>query len=526
MTASEDRLYRATALMTVGTALSRATGLGRVMALAYALGVTGTRLADTYNLANTTPNIIFELFLGGVFTAVFVPVLVEIRSRSGDASPLVSTSLLVLAAVSALTAAGAPLVMRIYTFRVPDPAVRAEMLELASFLLRWFSPQIFFYGMSAVAEALLNVRRRFGPPKFAPVLNNLVVIATLLVFANAFGEQGVDLSLGAKTLLAAGTTAGVVGQALVLVPLLRGQGLRFAPSLTDPAVRRVVRLSVFVIAYVLVNQIGLWFVLALATREQGGVTAYQIAFMFLMLPHGLFTVSLISAVHPDLSEAAQRRDWETYRRRFAWGVRGVAYLLLPAAVGYLVLAEPITRLLLARGVADVADAAAVAQVLRAFAWGLVSFSVFQLLTRCFYALQDTRTPTVLNAGAVALHTAVNVPLFTWLGVRGLAFGHAIAYTAGSVALLVALRRRVDGLGLRPHAGPLARIAAGAVSMGVVVAALDRALSVSVGVRTVVAVVVGTVLYLSFSLVARLPERRILLGWARGRAANDREEHAP
>ena len=517
-----DRLYRATAVMAAGTALSRITGLGRVMALTFALGVTGTRLADTYSLANTTPNIIFELFLGGVFTAVFVPVLVEIRTRSQDASPLVSTSLLVLAAVSAMTAIAAPLVMRIYTFRIADPQVRAEVLDLASFLLRWFSPQIFFYGLSAIAEALLNVRRRFGPPKFAPVLNNLIAIATLLVFAQAFGQRGLDLGLGAKTLLGAGTTAGVVLQAIVLVPMLRGEGLRFRPSLSDAGVRRVLRLSVFVVGYVVVNQAGLWFVLALATRVVGGVTAYQIAFMFLQLPHGLFAVSLISALLPDLASAAQRRDWVGYRRSLAHGIRGVAYLLLPAAVGYWLLAEPITRLLLVRGVAGARDAALVAGVLRAFAVGLVFFSLFQLLTRSFYALQDTRSPMLLNALAVGIHTIVNVPLFAWLGVRGLAYGHAIAYAVGSVALLSALHTRIGGLGLREHVPALVRIGVGTAVMGVGVAAADALIGEGDVVRTVVAVGVGAVLYLSFSQVAGVPERRILLP----RVGSEREEQAP
>ena len=178
------RLYRAAGVMTVGTALSRLTGLVRLAAMTAALGVTANKLADTYNLANTTPNIVYELFLGGILTSVFIPVLIETRERRrGDESALVSMSLLALAVVAVVTAIAAPLVMRIYTFRIDDPVLREQQLELATFLLRWFAPQIFFYGVSAIAEALLNVRGRFGPPKFVPVMNNLVVAGTLLVFA-------------------------------------------------------------------------------------------------------------------------------------------------------------------------------------------------------------------------------------------------------------------------------------------------------------------------------------------------------
>lgn len=506
-------LWRASGSMAIGTGLSRLTGLARVAALTYALGVTGTKLADTYNLANTTPLIIYELFLGGILTAAFVPVLVDIRAkRTGDASALVSVSLVALAAISALAAVGAPLVMRIYTFRVEDPAARAAQLELATFLLRWFAPQIFFFGLSGIAQALLNVRGRFSAPAFAPALNNLIVTGTFLTYAQIIGSERIDIGLGAKTLLGLGATIGVAVQALVLLPLLRGERLRFDPDFRDPAVRRVMRLAGFVVGYVVVNQIGLWVVLALANGERGGVTAYQIAFIFLQLPHGLFAVSMVTALVPDLSRAASASDWDAYRRSFGAGVRGVFYLLAPAAIGYGILAEPITRLILARGFADAGDAALVASVLQAFSVGLVFFSTFQLLTRCFYSLSDTRTPAALNALAVALNIGVNLVLFPWLGVRGLAFGHAIAYATGAAVLFLALSRRVPGgLSVTRLAGPIGRIASAAGGMGIFVWLISRTIPGSDASVVGVSVGAGAILYLAFSQVARVEEREMLLG---------------
>jgi putative peptidoglycan lipid II flippase len=312
-------------------------------------------------------------------------------------------------------------------------------------------------------------------------------------------------------LLGAGTTAGVVLQALVLLPSLRGEGLRFVPRLRDPAVTRVVRLAVFVIGYVVVNQIGLWVMLALANGERGGVTAYQIAFIFLQLPHGLFAVSLITALFPDLSRAVSAEDWESFRRWFAVGVRGVFYLLAPAAIGYAILARPITRLILARGVADASDAAAVAPVLEAFAAGLVFFSAFQLLTRSFYALGDTRTPTAINAVAVAANTLANLPLFAWLGVRGLGFGHAIGYATGATLLLAMLARRVPGgVGARTLVTPLSRNVLVAVAMGACVWVIARVVPGPDASVVGVSVGAGAILYLAFSQVAGVEERSILL----------------
>lgn len=514
------RLYRVAGVMTFGTALSRLTGLVRLAAMTAALGVTANKLADTYNLANTTPNIVYELFLGGILTSVFVPVLIEAREhKRGDESALVSMSLLALALVAALTAVAAPLVMRIYTFRIDDPALRAQQLELATFLLRWFAPQIFFYGVSAIAEALLNVRGRFGPPKFVPVLNNLVVAGTLLVFAQRVSAPTLELDTVARTLLGAGTTVGVVLQAIVLLPFLRGERLRPRFDVHDPAVGRVLRLAVFVVGYVAINQIALWVVLLLANGVPGGVTAWQIAFVFFQLPHGLFAVSLHSALFPDLSRAAGTGDWDAYRRRLSTGIRGVAFLILPAAAGYIVLAHPITRLIVANGVADVRDAAAVANVLRVLAIGLVFFSSATLFVRAFYALPDTRTPTLLNALSVVVQIALSVPLFFWAGVRGLALAHASSYAAAVALQAWVLNRRVPGgLALGSLVVPLARIAAAAAGMGLLVWGLTAFLDAPDAVVVAAGVGAGAILYLAFSQVAGTEELQLVRQLLR--ASND------
>jgi putative peptidoglycan lipid II flippase len=518
LTGDAPRLYRAAGVMTIGTALSRLTGLVRLAAMTAALGVTAGKLADTYNLANTTPNIVYELFLGGILTSVFVPVLIEARERQrGDQSALVSVSLLALGVISALAAVGAPLIMRIYTFRVDDPVLRAQQLELATFLLRWFAPQIFFYGVSAIAEALLNVRGRFGPPKFAPVLNNLVVTATLFAFARMVTAPTLELDTTAKMLLGAGTTAGVVLQAIVLLPFLRGERLRPRFDFRDPSVVRVLRLSVFVIGYVAINQIGLWVVLALANGVRGGVTAWQVAFIFFQLPHGLFAVSLHSALFPDLSRAAGIGDWDAFRQRLSTGLRGVAFLNLPAAIGYAVLAHPITRLIVAHGVAEARDAAAVANVLRVVAIGLVFYSSFALFVRAFFALQDTRTPALLNAASVVVQIALSVPLFFWIGVRGLALAHASSYIVGVVLQASVLHRRVPGgLHLGSLAAPLTRIVVAAAGMGLGVWGLTALLNAADVVVVAAGVGAGAILYLAFSQVAGVDERQMVLQLLRGR----------
>ena len=180
--APPQALGRSTAVMALGTLLSRVTGLGRVVVLAYVLGA--TRLADSYNLANNTPNMIFDLVLGGVLSATLVPVFVErlITRDDDEASRAVSAVLTLAAAVltvaSVATVAGAPWIVRLYNSLNHTGAARDEQ-AVATVFLALFAPQVAFYGFAALAEAVLNARRRFAAPKFAPVLNNVVTMAVL-----------------------------------------------------------------------------------------------------------------------------------------------------------------------------------------------------------------------------------------------------------------------------------------------------------------------------------------------------------
>ena len=227
--ADPGRLVRASATVAVGTALSRVTGFARVAAIAYALGV--STLAGTYAYANETPNIVYELLLGGILTATLVPLFVQQFERHNEAatSAMVTVSVVALVVITALGVLLAPWIVDLYTIRVHGPT-RAEQQELATTLLRCFMPQMLFYGLTALATALLNARRRFAAAAFAPVLNNLVVIAIFIALPRlASGPLTFDRvrkDAGLVLLLGLGTTAGIAAMALALWPALRRAGIR------------------------------------------------------------------------------------------------------------------------------------------------------------------------------------------------------------------------------------------------------------------------------------------------------------
>lgn len=508
-------LARATAVMSVGTVFSRVTGLLRIVAITAALGVTETLVTDTYNIANTAPNIIYELVLGGVLTSVFVPVFVELIEKEGRerawqvGSAIINLSLVVLVAITALGIIAAPLIAKVYALRFDGPQAEAQR-QVLTFLLRLFIPQIIFYGLTAVTAGLLNAHKRFGPPMYTPVLNNLAVIAVFVAFHQAYDKVEIgSITTTQQLIIGLGTTGGVALMAIAQLPFLRGLGrYRWTLSAAHPSVKKLAGLSVFVIGYVVVNQIGYLVVQLLAVHNQGHYSAYIYAFTFFMLPHGLFAVSVITALLPSMSEHAVNERWAEYRDRLSTGIRSMLFLVLPAAVGYFVLGEPIVRLLIEHGIATRSSTNLVAGVLRFFVIGLVPFSLFQLFLRAFYALHDTKTPFLINVGAVAVNTAVNVPLFLLLGARGLAAGHALAYFFGVTLQARALARRVGGMDRRHIATSGARIGASALGMGLLVWAASAGVEALVDPtdllgQTLAVVVPVSIGALSYLVLARL-----------------------
>jgi putative peptidoglycan lipid II flippase len=501
---STERVVRSSVPVAVGTALSRLTGMARLAAMAYALGF--DRLADTYNLANTTPNIVYELLLGGVLSATLVPMFVAQREKGDEEGTSAVVSMVGLALV-VLTGIGilvAPAVVRLYTLRLSDAAAAAQQ-QVATDLLRMFMPQMLFYGLTAVATALLNAHRRFAAPAVTPVLNNLLVTAIFLALPHlADGPltlESVRDDRGLLLLLGLGTTAGIVAMALPLLPALRRAGVRLRPVFRPghPAVRKMVRLSGWTAGYVAVNQVALWIILVLANGTDGGVSIYQGAYIFFQLPHGLVAVSLMTTISPELAETVARREFAGFRRNFAMGLRLMTLVILPASLGLVILARPLVSLLLERGALTSAQADVTAACVALLAIGLVPFSLYLYALRGFYALHDTRTPFVLNSWENLVNVILAVALYPTFGVQGLAFAHSAAYGLAAVMSLRSLARRTGGLGLDRRARQvLARTAVAAVLMTLAVWLAVTALPgrPPALVEAVVGVLVGVVVYIA------------------------------
>jgi len=432
--------------MAIGTVASRVTGFLRLAMLVAVLGVGGVRQA--FEVSNTLPNSLYDLLVGGVLASTLVPVLVQARAKDQDEAyvqRLLTLVLLALTGLTALAMVAAPPLVRLYS-TATDPA----QLDLAVVWARFFLPQILFYGVSATVGAVLNTRGRFAAPVWAPVLNNGVVIATLALFVWASGPRAVtpaSLSVAQRVFLGVGTTLGVVAMTAALLPSLRASGFRwrFRLDVRGMGLRRLGRLAAWTFVYVLATQLAFLVLTRLATGV-GQLPQYATAFLVWQLPYAVVAVSVITALLPRMSRHAVEGRLDLMRHDLDQGLRLSAVVLIPAALALVVLGQPVAVALFAHGQTTSAQADQIGSVLAVFALGLVPFSIYQVQSRAFYALGDTKTPALVQVlvsiAMVLVDVAASATLSAHVRIYGLAAGLVAANCVGAAITTTLVRRRL------------------------------------------------------------------------------------
>lgn len=503
-------------MMSIATTLSRVTGFVRMWAMALAIGASG--LTTAYNVANNIPNMVFELVAGGILSSLFIPTYMQVKAERGEqeawrfASHVFNIFVLALGVVAvAGTVFPEPFIWT-QTFRsgAGSDAVRAS----AEFFFRFFAIQVVVYGGGMVIQGLLNAQRRYLWTALGPVFNNLIVICTMLVVAAIPLLPDGSLGQTARTLLAVGTTAGVVAMFAVMLPSLIRSRVRYTPALglSDPYVRRMLKLAIPTVLYVVTNLVAVSFrnATALSVADNGpAVLAY--AWTFYQLPYGILAVALATAVFTEMSDAAGRGDMDAFRHNFSRGLRSTALLILPASALLVALAEPLASLYLI-GRFDSADVPAVASALRLWSIGLVFFACMMFVLRAFYSLKDTRTPMLTNLVTTTVHVGGYLLLTAgfagWggLGVNGVPIADGIFYAIQFAALALLLRKRIGGFDLRGFVSAFFRMGVASVAAGGVALALSSVLAATLSgfVGSLLQVTVGGISGLCVALgVARL-----------------------
>jgi putative peptidoglycan lipid II flippase len=484
----EPSLARASGSMAVATLVSRITGFVSKLLLAAVVGFSVKAINDSYTVANTVPNIIYELLLGGVLTSVVVPLLVRAKHEDPDGGQeythrLLTVSLTMLFGMTVLAVAAAPLLTKLFVDNASGNANPALVTAFAYLLL----PEILFYGMFAMLGAILNTRTVFAAPAWAPVLNNLTLLATIgayFVLPGDISTDPVHITDFKLLLLGAGTTLGIVIQALVLIPPLLRSGYR--PRWRwgwDKRLSEFGGLALWVVGYVVVSQIGYITITRLGTNAAtGSITIYTYSWLLVQMPYGVLGVSLLTAIMPRMSRAAATKNTPALLDDLSLGSRMSAVMLAPISALMTVLGPALAVGITVFGKGG-SDATRLGLAITASSFGLLPYALTMLQMRVFYAMKDARTPTLINAAMIALKVPVCLLAAAVLPpnqvVFGLTFSDAISFTLGTLVGELLLRKRFGPLGSRRVLKTYAKVAVAAVWGAAV------ALAIELGVRSYV-----------------------------------------
>ncbi|MGB3675340.1 MAG: murein biosynthesis integral membrane protein MurJ [Candidatus Nanopelagicales bacterium] len=451
-------------VMAAGTLLSRLTGLARDFALAAAIG--SAVFSDLFALGNSLPNIVYILVVGGALNAVFIPQLVRHMREDPDggddfADRLITATLLILVALTLIALACAPWIVRVYaTANYND-----TQLQVAVTFAWLCLPQILFYGAYTMFSQVLNSRLYFAAPAFAPIVNNIVMVATAVVFiwmtASVALVDGQAVITGAPVVvLGIGTTVGVVLQALVLIPFLRAAGYRWRPrwGFRGYGLGKAGRLALWTIGLVVVNQVGFLVVVRLATGANilsgadGGLALYQRALLVFMLPQSIITISIVTAIFPRMSHNAGIGKLDTVAEQLNSGIRVVTALMTICAAYLVAFGAPLGLVFFNWYRNSAESAIYTGQTISVFALGLIPLALFYLFLRGWYAFENTKVPFVLTVVYNAIAIPLTIGLYYAAPASGKVLALALAYVLAYWLILpitwLSLKRRVPGMGRR------------------------------------------------------------------------------
>lgn len=492
---------------------SRLLGLVRDRLLSSVIG-TGDVL-DSYFTAFKVPDFIFNLLVLGVMSASFVPVFIEYQKQKGKqeamaiANSILNLLIIALTALAILVAIFAPQLVSIFAFG--DDLMQQTLIV---HFMRYMLISLVLFGMSNVLSGILHAHRQFFIYAIAPIFYNVGIIIGILCFVPVFGSIG----------LAMGVVLGALLHVIIQIPAVFKSGFRYAPVvlLRHPGVQRILTLMPPRAFALGLTQINLLIIFALAsTLGEGTRSWWQFADNLQHFPINIFGVSLALAAFPVFSEAFAENNIDRFKKVFSENVRRILFFIIPISIVTLLLRAQIVRLVYGTGKFTWTDTFITAQVLGIFALSMFAQGLIPLLTRAFFAKQDTRTPVLMSSVAVVVNVLLGIILMRPFGIFGLAFAFTLSMIVQMVLLVITLRKRHGDLDDRHILFSTAKIIFASLMMGVVIQGLKYFIQeplinmdtfVGVLTQTMIALIGGGVVYLIIAVQFQFEEAKAI--WAK------------
>jgi putative peptidoglycan lipid II flippase len=506
-------IVKATGVILVINIIVKILGFLRESFIANAYGA-GT-LTDAYQIAYTIPYFL-QAILGYALVTAVVPILTKhLVANNKEEAWYVGSCAINITALGLFVVTAVGIIISAILVKILAPGFSADEAALTVQLTRIMFPSVIFMGVGMVFTGIANASFKFGVAAFAPGFSNLIIIASVVIFASSVGIWG----------LAVGTLVSFIGFFLIQIPVLWRIGFKYklVLGLNHPDVKQIIRDIMPIILGVAVNQICFAVNRIFASfLDEGTISYLNYSNKLMMLPIGVFVNAVAYAIYPSLSEMALKKDWQKMALTLKKGIGMVCLVAIPAAVGLCVLSQPITQIVYERGSFDHAATLATAWALMMFTVGLVPISVNMVLTRAFYALEDVKTPVKLGALIIIVDIVLSFALFKLMpyGGAGLALANSLALLTGTIGMYYYLKRKsLTGLKEGNLLKSLIKMFIAAAVMAVAVTvvrliltALGIDLAATHGVLLLVAlgICVGVVVYAIMIIVLKIEETQMVL----------------
>jgi putative peptidoglycan lipid II flippase len=465
---SLGRTFGLVAILTVG---SKIAGLARDVIVAQEYGT--SVIADAYNFAYLFTGNVLVLFggLGGPFHSSTVAVLTPRRHEQASGALMAQVFLLTAAALSAITLIMFGLSLLVvpiasHTYgHAPGLSGLAELQHLFQTQvltqLDIMLPLIVLAGLVGVSYGILNVYNKVFWPSLSPAIASLAIIAAI-----GLSDSSTRLQTGIP--LAVGTLAGAIGQFVAQVPDMLKLKLNFALTFKpEPGLAKYFTMLWPAVISTSVGQLTLYVdsAFALCIQQQGAWTAIVNSNRLVQLPLGILLTALLVPILPRFTEQAAANKPEDLKQELARGLRFLWFLGLPMTAILLAIPGPIVQVLFQRGHFDQESAALVTAAL-VFLVPMIFFYVARdLITRVFYAYQDSKTPYYVALMALfvkALLDYLCVSVFK-LGVAGISLATTLITIFNLGMLTWFLRKKIGHLQTRQLIQPVAIMLAGSLA---------------------------------------------------------------
>lgn len=457
MSSDSRNIAKAAGILMVAILLSRVLGFVRETVMGMQFG--SNWVTDAYIAAFTIPDLVYYLLIGGALSAAFIPVFTEyvVRGEREEAwkivSILINIILLVLGVIIILGMIFAPALVPLVALNF-----QGQTLDLTIFLTRLMFPAVMFHALNGLAMGILNSFDHFTAPAFGSVVYNLVIILAAFLLGDKMGIAGMSV----------GVVLGAAASFILQYSVLKKKGIKYQwiIDLKHPGVRKIGALMLPAMIGLSIIQVNLVINQNFASfLSAGSITALRFANRLMQLPYGIFASAIAMAIFPTLTKQAAQKSYADLQKTLSLGLRVTNFLSIPAGVGLMVLAVPVVRLLFEQGKFGPEATNATAFALIFYALGIFAQCGIAVITRGYYALQDTVTPLKIGLLTVVLNIIFNFALIKPLGHGGLALAFSLSGIVNLLVLMVLLRRKMGQIDGKNISISFAKITVASLAMG-------------------------------------------------------------